>query len=63
MGEDGAGGLLEMRQNKCRTIGQDRESSVVYGMPRKAFEMGAVEYQISLSNISQKIVEFGEGRL
>ncbi|MCP5047626.1 MAG: chemotaxis response regulator protein-glutamate methylesterase [bacterium] len=63
MGEDGANGLLQMRQNDCRTIGQDRESSVVYGMPRKAFELGAVEQQIALSNISQKIVDFGEGRL
>lgn len=63
MGDDGATGLLQMRQNNCHTIGQDKESSIVYGMPRKAFELGAVEQQVSLTNISQKIVDFGEGRL
>ncbi len=63
MGDDGAMGIQQMRQNNCRTIGQDKESSIVYGMPRKAFELGAIEEQVSLSNISQKIVDFGEGRL
>jgi two-component system chemotaxis response regulator CheB len=63
MGEDGAQGILNMKQKLCRTLGQDRESSVVYGMPRKAFELDALEAQVSISNISQKIVDFGEGRL
>jgi two-component system, chemotaxis family, protein-glutamate methylesterase/glutaminase len=63
MGEDGAQGILQMKLNNCRTIGQDKDSSVVYGMPKRAFEMGALEQQVSLSNISQKIVDFGEGRL
>ncbi|MCP4148932.1 MAG: chemotaxis protein CheB, partial [bacterium] len=63
MGEDGANGILEMKKSNCRTIGQDKESSIVYGMPRKAFEIGAIEQQASLSKISQKIVDFGEDRL
>lgn len=63
MGEDGASGLLDMKKNACRTIGQDQESSIVYGMPRKAFEIGGVEKQVPLINIAQKIVEFGEDRL
>ncbi len=63
MGEDGAAGMVKMRMEKCRTIGQDQESSIVYGMPKRAFEMGAVELQVPLSMIAQKIVEFGEGRL
>jgi len=63
MGEDGAQGILQMKMNQCRTIGQDQESSVVYGMPKKAFELGGVEQQVSLSAISQKIVEFAEERL
>jgi len=63
MGEDGAAGLLQMRQNGCRTLGQDQESSIVYGMPKRAFEMGALEQQSHLANIAQKIVEFGEDRL
>ncbi len=51
MGSDGAKGLLAMRQEGARTLGQDEESSVVYGMPRVAYEIGAVERQASLENI------------
>ena len=47
MGEDGAAGLLEMRRIGAATIGQDQTSSAVYGMPRAAMEMGAVEWQMS----------------
>jgi len=63
MGEDGAQGLLQMKLNSCRTIGQDHESSIVYGMPKRAFELGAVEQQISLTHISEKIVQFGEEQI
>jgi two-component system chemotaxis response regulator CheB len=48
MGRDGGQGLLEMRQAGARTLGQDAASCVVYGMPRVAFELGAVERQVSL---------------
>ncbi|HEX2927853.1 MAG TPA: chemotaxis response regulator protein-glutamate methylesterase [Ruminiclostridium sp.] len=51
MGYDGAKGLLAMRRKGARTIGQDETSCVVYGMPKVAFEIGAVEKQASLSNI------------
>lgn len=51
MGSDGAKGLLSMRRKGARTIGQDEESAVVYGMPKVAFNIGAVEKQTSLSNI------------
>lgn len=51
MGYDGAKGLLSMRRKGARTIGQDEQSSVVYGMPKAAFETGAVEKQTSLTNI------------
>lgn len=51
MGQDGATGLMSMRRAGARTIGQDKESSVVYGMPKVAFDIGAVEKQVSLSNI------------
>lgn len=51
MGYDGAKGLLSMRRKGARTIGQDEASSVVYGMPKVAFNIGAVEKQASLSNI------------
>jgi len=51
MGYDGAKGLLALRQKGARTIGQDERSSVVYGMPRVAFDIGAVERQVSLEKI------------
>jgi two-component system chemotaxis response regulator CheB len=56
MGSDGAKGLLAMRQRGARTIGQDEASSVVYGMPKVAYEIGAVEKQTSLENIAQAIM-------
>jgi two-component system chemotaxis response regulator CheB len=51
MGYDGAKGLLAMRRKGARTIGQDENSSVVYGMPKVAYEIGAVEKQAALNNI------------
>jgi two-component system chemotaxis response regulator CheB len=51
MGKDGASGLLAMRQAGARTLGQDEATSVVYGMPKAAFELGAVERQLPLSRI------------
>jgi two-component system chemotaxis response regulator CheB len=56
MGRDGAGGLLTMRQARAETIGQDEASSLVYGMPRAAFEMGAVGKQLPLSRIGEEIL-------
>lgn len=55
MGGDGAKGLLNMRQAGARTIGQDESTCVVYGMPRVAYELGAVEYQEKLPDIAKKI--------
>jgi two-component system chemotaxis response regulator CheB len=53
MGADGAQGLLRMRKAGAYTIGQDEASCVVYGMPKKAFEYGAVVKQTGLSDISK----------
>ncbi|MDR1157887.1 MAG: chemotaxis-specific protein-glutamate methyltransferase CheB [Oscillospiraceae bacterium] len=57
MGADGAQGLLEMRRRGAYTLGQDEHSSVVYGMPRKAFEMGAVVRQASLEQIAHLLLD------
>jgi two-component system chemotaxis response regulator CheB len=54
MGKDGAEGLLAMRQAGARTLAQDEESCVVYGMPRIAFEMGAVEEVCGLDSIGSQ---------
>ena len=56
MGQDGADGLRLMRESGATTIGQDQASSVVYGMPRIAFEQGSVEQQLPLSRISDQIM-------
>lgn len=54
MGGDGAKGLLAMRNVGARTIGQDESTCVVYGMPKVAYEMGAVECQEKLPDIAKK---------
>lgn len=46
MGADGAKGLLQMRRTGAETIGQDEASCVVYGMPKVAYDIGAVKYQM-----------------
>ncbi|HZV63756.1 MAG TPA: chemotaxis response regulator protein-glutamate methylesterase, partial [Telluria sp.] len=48
MGDDGAAGLLEMRKAGARTVAQDEQSCVVYGMPREAIKRGAVEKTVAL---------------
>ncbi|MCM1568837.1 MAG: chemotaxis response regulator protein-glutamate methylesterase [Roseburia sp.] len=55
MGGDGAKGLLEMRQAGAQTIGQDEASCVVYGMPKVAYDMGAVQHRMTLSAIAGKV--------
>ena len=55
MGADGAKGLLQMRRTGAETIGQDEASCVVYGMPKVAYDIGAVKYQMGLDNIAGKI--------
>ncbi len=55
MGGDGAKGLLEMREAGAVTIGQNEASCVVYGMPKVAYDIGAVQHQMELSNIANKI--------
>jgi len=52
MGRDGASGLLEMRKKGAFTIGQDKESSVVYGMPGVANDIGAVMVQAPCDGVA-----------
>lgn len=55
MGGDGAKGLLDMRTSGAQTIGQDENTCIVYGMPKVAYDIGAVQYQLPLQNIAQKV--------
>lgn len=54
MGGDGAKGLLNMRRAGAKTIGQDESTCVVYGMPKVAYDLGAVEYQDKLGDIAKR---------
>jgi two-component system chemotaxis response regulator CheB len=56
MGSDGAKGLLAMHQKGARTIGQDPSTSVVYGMPKVAYDLGAVDKQLPLDGVAQAII-------
>ena len=54
MGKDGARGMLEMRNKGAWTIAQDEASSVIFGMPREAIELGAVDEVVTLTRIRDK---------
>ncbi len=56
MGADGAAGMMRMRKAGAYTIGQDKESCVVYGMPMEAYKIGAVCQQASLTTIPQVVM-------
>ncbi len=58
MGADGAKGLLEMRRNGALTIGQDKDTCVVYGMPMVAYNIGGVAKQLSIDKIDDEIIRY-----
>ena len=58
MGDDGARGLLEMKESGARTFAQDEESCVVYGMPKEAVKRGATDQQLGLDKIPSLIMAY-----
>ncbi len=60
MGSDGANGLLKMRGVGAFTIAQDEASCVVFGMPKVAIELGAVEEILPLKKIPERILQYAE---
>jgi len=56
MGADGAEGLLEMKQMGASTIAQNEKSCIVYGMPKEAVKLGAVDKIVHLDQIADEIV-------
>lgn len=60
MGNDGAGGLLNMRKSGAHTVAQDEASCVVFGMPKEAIERGAAEKVAPLSEIAQNLIRFAQ---
>jgi len=57
MGTDGARGLYKLKRKGAKIIAQDRETSVVYGMPKAAVDLGIVDYELPIDKIAGKIVE------
>jgi two-component system, chemotaxis family, protein-glutamate methylesterase/glutaminase len=57
MGSDGANGMEKIKKSKGRTIAQDEETCLVFGMPRVAIERGCVDWVVSLDMIPDKVVE------
>lgn len=57
IGDDGAKGLLNLRQNGMHTIGQDESSALIYGMPKAAADLGAVEQVLPLGGIAGRILK------
>lgn len=56
MGSDGAKGLLKMHKKGAYTIGQDEKSCVVYGMPKVAYDLGAVDIQLDINDIASHVL-------
>jgi two-component system chemotaxis response regulator CheB len=60
MGADGAAGLLEMKEAGARTVAQDEKSCVVFGMPKEAIKLGAVEKVVSLGDVTRTALKMIE---
>ncbi|KAA8707253.1 CheB methylesterase domain-containing protein [Helicobacter canis] len=58
MGDDGCIGIKELHDNGAKTIAQDEQSCVVFGMPKRAIEVGAVDEILPLNKIADRIVKF-----
>jgi two-component system, chemotaxis family, protein-glutamate methylesterase/glutaminase len=57
MGDDGAKGLLEMKQAGAKTIAQDEKSSVVFGMPKEEIVLHAVDIMLPLTDIAGYVMQ------
>ena len=55
MGRDGAAEITEMRKKGAWTLGQDQDTSIVFGMPKVAYELGGIQKQVALPNMASEI--------
>jgi two-component system chemotaxis response regulator CheB len=62
MGCDGAAGMLEMHEAGAHTIAQDEASSIVFGMPKSAIELGAADEIIGLDHIASRLIHLFQQR-
>ena len=58
MGDDGAHGMLEMKQQGAFNISQDEDSCIVWGMPGAAVKIGAIDKEVSLTKIANEILRY-----
>jgi two-component system chemotaxis response regulator CheB len=56
MGNDGARGLFELKAKGARVVGQDEKTCAVYGMPKAAYDIGAVDFQVPLNQVAQTVM-------
>ncbi|HKV11159.1 MAG TPA: chemotaxis protein CheB, partial [Thermoanaerobaculia bacterium] len=63
MGNDGAAGLLEMKKAGALTLAQSEETCVVFGMPKEAIALGAVDEVLPLQEIPRALLERRRGRV
>lgn len=61
MGADGARGLLQMHNAGAKTIGQDKATCVVYGMPKVAKDLGCLDFEMPIDRIAEKIISLSAG--
>ena len=59
IGDDGANGMVELKKNGAKTIGESKETAVIYGMPRVAFEKGGTTLVLPFTKILDEILAFG----
>ena len=62
MGSDGADGMLAIRETGARTLAQNEASSVVFGMPKVAYERGGAERLVSLEKIAGEVLALVQKR-
>jgi two-component system chemotaxis response regulator CheB len=62
MGDDGATGMLELKEAGAYTIAQDKDSSVVFGMPNEAIKRGGVERVLPLNRIAAALIQLAKER-
>jgi two-component system chemotaxis response regulator CheB len=60
MGSDGAQGMAALKTAGGKTIAQDQKTSVIFGMPKTAINLGAVDLILPLSKIAPEIIKFAE---
>ncbi len=62
MGDDGAKGMRELKDSGALTIAQDEDSCVVFGMPKEAIKLGAIDHVLPLTKIAGMVYTKGLGK-